>query len=48
MRGSYRAKVCESWGIDLVEKRLILSTLVRLLPKVHNKHYYSQKIAHNA
>jgi hypothetical protein len=33
MRGSYRAKVFESWGIDLVEKRLILSTLVRLLPE---------------
>jgi len=43
MRGSYRAKVFESWGIDLLKKRLILSTLVSLLPEVHSKHYYSQK-----
>jgi hypothetical protein len=48
LKGTYRAKVFESWRIDLVEKRLILSTLVGLLPEVHSKHYHSQKMAHSA
>jgi hypothetical protein len=47
--GTYRSNEVKSWGIDFVEKLLILSLLVRFLSEAYSKPLpYSNKIAHSA